>query len=83
MKNMYVCEKCNRMFEDFEEAERHEESHFEMVTTGWDEMVPLLEYANKQTEYEKDSFEPTKLAVLLRSERWDKDHFERNYRIGF
>ena len=67
MRNMYQCEKCGRVFADYDECMRHEDSHY--VVSGW-----CREYEQEckdRTEYSDTLDAPSKVAVELN--RWSSE----------
>jgi hypothetical protein len=66
MKQIYVCEKCGKQFDDYSEAMRCENSHAGLKHIGWEE-----EITKRQTWANGDRM-PSK-AILESDERWNNE----------
>lgn len=60
MKQLYVCDKCGKQFEDYDDCYRHESEHFDVPCFGFDsQMVKLYKWDEKQA--------PASIAVVFGS----------------
>lgn len=62
MKTVYKCEKCGRVFEDYEQAEAHENGHF-TVKQWYDENDEKVVLHN--TEYDPELYSPSAICVPM------------------
>ena len=76
MKTMYQCEKCGKLFSDYDEAWKHDNSHW-TVERGYNKYTATLD---SLTEYEEGIEEP--VIVHLVFERWNTDKNEYEARCG-
>ena len=76
MKTRYVCERCGKQFDDYDECYNHEYTHW-IVRRGYDVISEQLE---TMTEYKEGQEEPNVIHVMF--ERWNKDTCEYERRCG-
>lgn len=63
MKNLYQCEKCGRLFNDYEQCDNCERSHYTFCN-AWVSGIDT-EALNAQTEYKEGSEVPTVIHAVL------------------
>ena len=76
MTSMYRCDKCGQMFNDYEDAYKHENSHW-TLHRGWTMLDTTLD---DMTEYKEGQEEPN--IVHLVFTRWDSEKMENVRRCG-
>lgn len=76
MKSIWVCEKCGKQFNDYDECYAHENKHWDLER-GWSELTNTLD---TMTEYKEGQEEPN--VVHLVFGRWDADKGEYVKRCG-
>ena len=76
MKNIYQCERCGKIFADYEQCYRHESDHF--TVSDW-AFVFQRECQNR-TKYTEKSDAPSVVGVEL--SRWSDDKGETEKAIG-
>ena len=72
MKNMYVCEKCGKMSENYEEIEKCERMHY-VMPRPWEEVEGLNATLDSMTEYKEGQEEPNVIHVMFERGFWDED----------
>ena len=68
MRNMYQCEKCGKVFSDFEECYKHEGSHWLVSSLYWREYEKACA---EFTQYSEKHEAPSEVGVEL--ERYDEN----------
>lgn len=76
MKSLYKCDKCGKVFDDYEECYNHEYSHWN-VRRGYSTDDELLD---SMTEYKEGQEEPNVIHIVF--ERWDNEKCEYIRRWG-
>ena len=75
MTYMYKCDKCGKMFNDFDECAQHEQSHWTL--DRWNDWNGTLD---GMTEYKEGQEEPTVIHVVFT--RWNSEKGEYEKRCG-
>ena len=75
MTYMYKCDKCGKMFNDYDECSKHERGHWNL--NRWSELDGVLD---SMTEYKEGQEEPNVIHVMF--ERWNPETQERETRCG-
>ena len=76
MKTVYVCDKCGKVFDSYDECSKHEEMHWN-VNWGYTELKETLESMN---EYKDGTEEPVFVHVEL--SRWNYEKAETEKRCA-
>lgn len=71
MKNVYKCERCGRVFENYEDCERCESHHY-TFTNGWSP-DGINEKLDAMTEYKDGQEEPNVIHVVFERSYWDRN----------
>ena len=74
MKNLYKCEKCGKVFENYEDCERCESHHYNFVNQ-W-ESNGLNQKLDEMAEYKDGQEEPNVIHIWMVREYWDKESGE-------
>lgn len=74
MINCYKCERCGRVFTDYDEANNHENRHF--IQKNWfssedDEVI------RRNTEYEPDLWAPSAVVVPMEREIYEEGGWKK------
>ena len=74
MKQVYKCEKCGRVFEEYDKAELHENKHFTVKDwiDGEDEKVIA-----RDTEYEPELYAPSAVVVPMVRSFWEDGEWKK------
>ena len=75
MTSMYKCDKCGKLFADYDECYYHENSHW--TFNRWNDMDSILD---SMTEYKEGQEEPNVIHVLFT--RWNSEKCETERRCG-
>ena len=70
MRNMYQCEKCGKVFADYDECYRHEERHWSIC--GW--YKQFQKASAEFTQYSEKHEAPSVVGVELT--RWERENGE-------
>lgn len=62
MKTVYKCEKCGRVFDDYQAAEEHENRHFTVKQWYNDDDEKVV---NRNTEYEPELWAPSAVCIPM------------------
>ena len=81
MKQMYVCEKCGKMSEDYEEIQKCEGMHY-TICRGWSGIDGLNNQLDKMSEYKEGQEEPNVIHVLFERSYWDGNEWKEDKRCG-
>ena len=68
MRNMYQCEKCGKVFGDFDECYKHENSHWVVSSFYWREYEKAC---SDMTQYSQKFEAPSEVGVEI--ERYDEE----------
>ena len=75
MTNVFKCDKCGKLFDDYDECYAHENSHWSL--TRWSDIDSTLD---SMTEYKEGQDEPN--VVHLAFTRWNSETREYERRCG-
>ena len=75
MKSLWKCEKCGKVFSDYDECYAHEESHWSL--SRWSDMDAVLD---GMTEYKEGQEEPNVIHMVFT--RWNHEKGEYEKRCG-
>ena len=75
MTNMYKCDKCGKIFKDYEECFAHESAHWTL--NRWTDVDGTLD---DMTEYKEGQEEPNVIHVMFT--RWNNEKGELEKRCG-
>ena len=75
MKTIYKCERCGKIFDDYEECDRHESEHWSL--RRWSSNEDLLD---SMTEYKEGQEEPNVIHVSFA--RWNREKGGYDERFG-
>ena len=75
MTSMYKCDKCGKMFADYDECYNHEYKHWNL--SRWDDFDGKMD---SMTEYKEGQEEPN--VVHLVFTRWNSDTCQTEKRCG-
>lgn len=78
MKQMYVCEKCGKMSENYSEIEDCESRHY-TVCRGWSDLSDKL---NEMTEYKQGQDEPNVIHVEMERYYCTEGEWKKEIRCG-
>ena len=76
MKSLYKCEKCGKVFDDYDECYSHEYSHW-TLERGYCDITDTLD---SMTEYKEGQEEPNVIHMVF--SRWNSDKGEYEKRCG-
>ena len=76
MRNMYQCEKCRKVFADYDECYRHEERHWNVC--GWYRQYEKA--VSEFTQYSEKQEAPSVVAVEL--SRWNCEKQEEVHSVA-
>ena len=75
MISLYICDKCGKVFTDYDECYNHEYTHWNLERwTDEDNRLDLC------TEYKEGQEEPNMIHMKFR--RWNQEKCEYEYRYG-
>ena len=77
MKNMYQCEKCGKVFEDFDECYKHEESHWLVSSLYWRQYEKAC---SGMTQYSQKYEAPSEVGVEI--ERYDPETCQQVHAVA-
>lgn len=80
MKNLYKCEKCGKVYDNFDECERCEKTHY-TFSNGW-RADGLHEKLDCMAEYKEGQEEPNVIHVVFERCYWDGDEWKNEKRCG-
>ena len=75
MTYMYRCDKCGKMFSDYDECAKHEQDHW--ILDRWSELDGILD---SMTEYKEGQEEPN--IIHVKFTRWNSEKGENETRCG-
>ena len=81
MKQMYVCEKCGKMSDNYDEIVKCESMHY-ALNRGWYGVEGLAETLEKMTEYKEGQEEPNVIHVMFERSYWNGDEWKEEKRCG-
>lgn len=81
MKQMYVCEKCGKMSDNYDEIAACENRHYTLVR-GWNDIEGLNETLDSMNEYKEGQEEPNVIHVLFERNYWSGDEYRTEKRCG-
>ena len=81
MKQMYVCEKCGKMSENYEEIVKCENMHYTLHRC-WCDVQGLNETLDNLTEYKEGQEEPNVIHVMFERSYWDGEEWKNEKRCG-
>ena len=70
MKTVYKCEKCGMVFDDYEQASKHETQHYDVKTWLDDEDEKIV---SRETEYDPCLFVPSAVVVPMVRSFFDEE----------
>ena len=74
MKSLYQCEKCKKVFDEYEEANQCEESHTSYVNGfDWDDNEDFKLNVMNHTKYEEGNPDPVQIAIMLTREYYNTE----------
>ena len=76
MTNVFKCDKCGKLFDDYDECYAHEESHW--TITYWDDLYD--EVLKGMTEYKEGQEEPNVVHMVFY--RWNSEKGTTERRCG-
>lgn len=80
MKNLYKCEKCGKLSENYDEIARCEQMHFGLSRSWVDS--DLNETLDSMTEYKEGQEEPNVIHVVFTRSYWNGDEWKEEKRCG-
>ena len=81
MKNLYKCEKCGKVSEDYDEIQKCESMHY-VMQRPWYEVDGLNEVLENGTEYKEGQAEPNIIHVLFTRSYWNGEDWKEEKRCG-
>ena len=81
MKNLYKCDKCGKVSENFEEIEKCEKMHY-YIPRPWCDVDGLSETLDSMTEYKEGQEEPNIIHVMFNRSYWNGDEWKEEKRCG-
>ena len=74
MKQMYKCERCGALYDDYAECEQCENGHFDYgIGFDWDDTEDFKNNVRKHTKYKEGNPTPEEIAVMLFHEYYDSE----------
>ncbi|MBO5919385.1 MAG: hypothetical protein J6Q34_02705 [Bacteroidales bacterium] len=81
MKNLYKCEKCGKVSENYDEVAMCESRHY-FMPRPWYDVEGLAETLDSMTEYKEGQEEPNVIHVMFQRSYWDGDDWKEEKRCG-
>lgn len=81
MKNLYVCEKCGKTSENYEDIERCEQMHY-VFSNARDYETVIDEKLDAMAEYKEEQEEPSVIHVWFRRSYWNGETWKEEKRCG-
>lgn len=80
MKRLFVCEKCGKFFDTYEEANKHDYFHYSPEVDQWDTKTGKFLGLDQQVTYKEGEAEPA--TIHIRMTRYNPETGNREFRFG-